>query len=186
MKNKNNDDLREIIQKSREVHKKRNNIIKELISNTDYINWISEYTEKHGGFSDQTRFHDKSNLSIEIQNNIDKLIYFFEGIREYAEENYIYPKNDNGIYYVITYNDINFEIGVNVGQGTICFCTRSTKKDNTIDFNDILKNKRSERTEFINNKLIELQNYLDSLISENIPVEALTETTQKVLQKVKR
>lgn len=186
MKKENNKEMQEMIQNMSEEQKNRNIIIQDLMSNTDYIDWIGEYTEKCGGFSDQTRFRDKTKLPLEIENNINKLIYFFEGIRRYAEENYIYPKNDNGIYYVITYNGISYEIGVNVGQGTICFCTRSTKTENAIDFNDILKNNKPERTEIINNKLIELQNYLDSLISENIPVEALTETTQKVLQKVKK
>ena len=186
MKIKNNNDLKEVIQNISEEQKKKNIIIQDLMSNTNYIEWIREYTEKCGEFSDQTRFRDKTKLSVETQDNINKLIYFFEGIRKYAEENYIYPKNDNGIYYIITHDNISYEIGVNVGQGTICFCTRSTKKDNAIDFNDILKNNKPVRTEIINNKLIELQNYLDSLINENIPVEALTETTQKVLRKVKR
>lgn len=186
MKNKTNKETQEMIQNISEEHKKRNKIIKDLISNTDYINWIEQYTEKCGGFSDQTRFRDKIKLPVKIEDNINKLIYFFEGIREYAEENYIYPKKDNGIYYIITYNGISYEIGIIVGQGTIYFCTRSTKKDNIIDFNDIVKNNKLERTDIINNKLTELQNYLDTLINENIPVEALTKTTQKVLQKAKR
>jgi len=185
MKN-NNEETRKIIIEFNKEYEKRNNLIKGLMSNTYYINWLSEYTEKYGGFSDQSRFHDKTNLPKEIESNINKLIYFLEGIVKYAEENYIYPKNDNGIYYIITYNNINYEIGFNIGQSIICFCTRSTKKDNAIDFNDILNNNKPERTEIIDNKLIELQSYLNSLINENIPLEALTETTQKVLQKVKR
>lgn len=186
MKKLNNDEVKKIIENHIEESKRRNSIINELISNTDYIDWIYEYTEKNGGFTDQTRIRNNPKIPKEEQENIDKLLYFFEGITEYANENYLYPNNDNGIYYTIIYNNISYEIGVIVGQGTVCFCTRSTKKDNAIDFNDILKKNKPERTEIINNKLIELQNYLDSLINKDIPVEALTETTQKVLQKVKK
>ena len=186
MKKLDNDEVQRIITRHIQESKKRNNIINKLTSNTDYINWIYDYTEKNGGFTDQTRIRNKNKPPKEEQENIDKLLYFFEGIAEYANRNYLYPNNDNGIYYIITYNGISYEIGIIIGQGTICFCTRSTKKDNVIDFNDILNNNKSERTESIDNKLIELQNYLNSLINENIPVEALTETTQKVLQKVKK
>ena len=185
MKKTNEEEAKKTIKTIIEEHEQKDNLIQELTSNTDYIDWIEKYTEKCGGFSDQTRFKSKP-IPQHEQNNIDKLLYFFEGISNYAEKNYIYPHNDNGIYYIIVYNNISYEIGVLIGQGIISFCTRSTKKENAINFNDIMRNKTLEKPEEIKNKLIELQDYLNTLINENIPIEALNETTQNVLKKVKK
>lgn len=55
----NEEETKKTIKTLIEENEHKENIIQELISNTDYIDWIEKYTEKCGGFSDQTRFKNK-------------------------------------------------------------------------------------------------------------------------------
>ena len=185
MKKQNYEEVKETIKNHIESDIKKRDSINAIISNTDYITWLEKFTKEYPGFTDVDWLYGRKKLDKNNYQNVDKLLYLYDAITEYASRNYIYPHDDNGIYYVIKYNNIAYEIGVMVGQGIITFCTRSTKIEKAIDFNNIINNQKTERTDLIKDKLIELQNYLNNLINDDIPVEALKETTQKVLQKRK-
>lgn len=62
---------------------------------------------------------------------------------------------------------------------------QSKNEDNCIDFELIKNNKLMPRTEIIRTKLVQLDSMVRSLIEENIPEEAIEDTTQKCLKKSK-
>ena len=73
-----------------------------------------------------------------------------------------------------------------VGQGTIFFVRRRrlTKKNSGdfIDFKLIQENKLTDRAEMIQSKLKILENMINTIADENVPIEAILETTEKKLQ----
>ena len=105
----------------------------------------------------------------------------------YSNENYIYPLECKfGNFYKIRFNNIGFEIGVLVGQGTVFFCNRveiDNEKD-FIDYNDIINNKMSENTLLIKNKLNELSDLVVSLYDSGVPLEAIIIALDDTLTKI--
>ena len=161
---------------------------KEILSDTNYLKWLEGFTIEHQSFSDNDWIYFSEKISKEDNENIKNLHLLFEGIELYAKKNYIYPtRSDLGVYYNIKLDNIGYEIGMLVGQGTLFFCNRkSLNKDLIyIDFNDILNDKKNSNVDGITQQLKELSNKILELYKNGIPLDALIETLDSSLLEIK-
>ena len=88
-----------------------------MLTNTNYINWLANFTSKYPNFTDD----------------------------DWASENNINPVEcDFGNFYKIKLGNAGFLLGYIIGQGTIYFCNRVQLEnlDDFIDFKDIINTKK--------------------------------------------
>ena len=161
---------------------------KEMFSNTNYIKWLEGFTTKYESFADDSWLYAPTELSQEENEKVDNLHLLYEGIELYAKKNYIYPtKCDFGGYYNIKLDNIGYEIGMLVGQGTVFFCKRTgiDKELEYIDFNDIMSDKKKDGVDVITQQLKDLSNKVLELHKKGIPLTALIETLDTTLIGIK-
>ena len=160
--------------------------INKILSNTDYINWIINFLADNDSFSDYCWLYNSLNLKDIDVKNLKKLSLFYDGVDKYANENFIYPTNDNnGSFYQIKYNDWCFEIGVIYGQGTTYYCQKAyVKEDKYIDFNDILNNRKQDNISEITDTLKLLSECILDAYNKGVPIEAIKNTTDKVINDI--
>lgn len=183
----NHEQMREFVEKEKKRLEVRQNKIKELISNNKYITWLDKFTNKYSTFRDDDFLYDKDNLSKEDLENVDNLNLLFNGIENYAKDNFIYPYADSDFvnYYRIMYNNFGYEIGVITGQGTLFFCEKTNYIDDSfIDFNDIILNKKQKNTDLINKRLAELSSIITYFYEQNVPLFAIKSTVTDTLWQI--
>ena len=181
-----------IIEERIKKENKRNERIIMLMSSIDYFDWLINFTKDKEGFTDNdwTYFYD--DLSDVDKEKVDELSLFYEGIRRYAEENYIYsnirPYNEYYLRdnYLVKVGDIVFEIGMMTGQGTLFYCRKAILEKNKkyIDFLDVLANKTQDNVSYIKESLNNLSNMINSLYESGIPIEAITNTINKEISRI--
>lgn len=155
----------------------------EELNKYDYIYWLEKYTEKKESFTSESHIYE---TDPEIKKNIFTLLWFYEFIKEYAKDNFIEPnKFKYGIYYSIKYNGIGYNIGeqYDCGRNQI-FCERTKILDNFIDYSDIENNIEQEGTTTKKEQLKELSNLIQNMVKENVPADAISDTTEKTLKKI--
>lgn len=161
---------------------------KEMFSNTNYIKWLEGFTTKYESFADDSWLYTPTELSQEENEKVANLHLLYEGIELYAKKNYIYPTEcDFGGYYNIKLDNIGYEIGMLVGQGTVFFCKRTgiDKDLEYIDFNDIMTDKKKDGVDVITQQLKDLSNKVLELHKKGIPLTALIETLDTTLTGIK-
>ena len=108
-----------------EITKKRE-IMEEMTSNNDYIDWLLEFTITHSNqFYDDDWNFKSDRIGDKDKKNIKKLNIFFELVSEYAEQ---HPCND-GYFCKIKYNDEVINVGVLHGLEVIHFASIAPKVD---------------------------------------------------------
>lgn len=157
----------------------------EIGSNPRYINWLERFTEKYPRFTDDDFLYNKKIKSAEDIEGIKCLNMLYNVVEQYAQKNYIYltKNSEYSGSYQIKYNDIGYEIGCMVGQGTLFYCGRVNNPDNTfIDFNDILLNKKQPYTDKFNMMLEKLTTIVAFYHEQGIPIEALQRSLNEVIK----
>lgn len=170
-----------------EAKEQRDKAIK-IVSNVEYITWLGNFTKEHASFSDDTWLYCPEKLSAKDNKRVEELHLLYNGIEIYANHNYIYPiKCDFGGFYKIKYDGIGFEIGRLIGQGTLFYCTRVEieNEQEFIDFNDIMNNKERENVHEFKSKLEYLSEIVISTHEYGVPYEAICETLELTLNKIK-
>lgn len=160
----------------------------EMFSDTNYVKWLESFTIEHPVFSDDDWLYFPEKISQEDNEKVKNLHLFYEGIELYAKKNYIYPtKCDFGGYYNIKLDNISYEIGMLVGQGTLFFCNRKPldKDLEYIDFNDIMADKKKDGVDVITEQLKDLSDKILELHKKGIPLDALIETLDTTLTEIK-
>jgi len=162
---------------------------KELVSNTEYITWLNNFTKEHLSFSDDDWLYCPEKISTKDNKFVKQLYLLYQGIKTYAIKNYIYPiKCDSGEFYKIQYDGIGYEIGRLVGQGTLLFCRRVKIENDKefIDFNYIMNNKEQDNVKDIKAKLEYLSKAVISAHECGVPIDAiwamLGDTVNKIEQ----
>lgn len=160
---------------------------KQMFSNTTYLKWLENFTIEYPSFSDNDWLYFPEKLSKEDKEKVENLYLLYEGIELYAEKNYIYPtKCDFGNYYNIKLDNIGYEIGILSGQGTLFFCKRTliNKDIKYIDFNDIINDKKSNKTDMTTYQLKDLSNKVLKLYKKGIPLDAIIDTINDTLNNI--
>lgn len=116
-------------------------IAKKLVSNTDYINWLKDFTFTHPSFCDDEWLYFPEQLEPENLDNVKLLFRFIEGIEMYAET--LNKEEDEFGYSIrIMFNNVGYKLGVQHGQGSYCYCERCEifhNESDFIDFGEIMK-----------------------------------------------
>ena len=165
-----------------------------LINNDDYINWLDDFTKVHPEIIilEIPNINYYCGISLDEFVNISFLSDFYKLISKYARKNYIFPNafDDYGNYYVIKVYNVFYEIGVIIDdeQDVNFFCRRLQENEEGryfIDFKDIKENKVRHEVLHIRKNLKKLVAVINQLIlSDNIPVEAIADTTAEAIQKI--
>ncbi len=182
--------LEHILERGNERKKMSNN----LINNDDYINWLDDFTKVHPEIIilEIPNINYYCGISLDEFVNISFLSDFYKLISKYARKNYIFPNafDDYENYYVIKVYNVFYEIGVIIDdeQDVNFFCRRLQENDEGryfIDFKDIKENKVRHEVFHIKKNLKKLVEVINQLIlSDNIPVEAIADTTAEAIQKI--
>ncbi len=165
----------------------RNEEIKIMMANQSYLEWLTQFTKDKEGFSDEDWLYFPERIKDSDKANVEKLGLFYDGIDNYAQQNYIYPLPcEFGNFYKIRLNEIDFEIGMLVGQGTVFYC-KKVKVENEqefIDFNDIMTNKKQEQVAKINTILESLSNMVFTAYKNGVPIEAISSTLEDIIDEI--
>lgn len=162
--------------------------MQQLLSNTDYLKWLESFTLEHQKFSDDDWLYCQEKLSKEDLEHVENLHLLYSGIDKYARKNYIYPTEcEFGNFYSIKLDNAFFKIGILVGQGTIFFCDRvqTENEKEFIDFNDISNSKTPDSVIETRNSLTKLSNMVISLHQNGIPLQAIVNTLNNTVDKLK-
>lgn len=161
------------------------NTIQELITSPMYIQWLNYFTQMNQQFYTSQNF-DKQNEVTEIdKNNIKKLGLFYEGIKVYADENYLYPiPCESGHFYKIRFNNVGYIIGVIHQPETYYFCIRVNIICDLqfIDFMDILNNTPQPQVNEIFCSLNLLSTLVKTMHENGVPAKAIQTTINNLLQ----
>lgn len=162
----------------------KQNKIKELVSNKNYILWLEEFTKSYPKFCDDDWLYKSDELSDRDTQMISYLGYFYECINQYAEKNYLSAYSDNipfyNCFYHIKFNAILYKIGIVSGQGTYYYCQRIDEPnfDKCIYFDDILTNKKQDTV----SKIEMLSNVVQVLCCSDISPDIIRATVEKTIQ----
>lgn len=170
-----------------EKRKKLDETRKQMFSNCKYIEWLNQFTQDRKVFSDNDWLNSPKELHEYDEENVNKLQLFYEGIDDYARKNYIYPEQCSfGNFYRVKLDDNGYEIGILSGQGTNFFCRRVSLIDDYyfIDINDIICNKEQGNVKLINNNLNNLSNTIVDTYTSGVPLEAIREVINKVIEQI--
>ena len=165
----------------------RNEEIKVMMSNTNYLEWLTQFTKDKEGFSDEDWLYFPERIKDSDKAKVEKLGLFYDGIDNYAKLNYIYPLPCAfGNFYKIRLNEIGFEIGMLIGQGTVFFCKKVEveNKQEFIDFNDIMTNKKQEQVDKVNTILESLSNMVLTAYKNGVPIEAIRYTLEEIIDEI--
>ena len=120
-----------------------------LLANTDYINWLINFTIKNNGsFADDTWLYNPEELKKNDSEKINDLQLFYEGINDYAKSINIDPLPTKfGNEYKIKFNDTGLKIGIDMGQGAYFYCQKINidNENEFINFLDINKNRNKTK-----------------------------------------
>ena len=164
--------------------------MKELVISEEYIKWLEKFTEEHPTFNDNEWLYFPEKISKEDNEMVEILSEFFSYIENFADNYYIYPSGQaREEYYSIEYNGKVYEIGVVVGQGAICFCnTEDVDEDaRIIPYSEILNPTYTKTLkQNVEHNLEELEKFLKTLNTRNIPLDAIEQKVKVVLNELKK
>lgn len=161
--------------------------IKIMMSNTNYLEWLNQFTQDKNGFYDDDWQYSPDLITESDKENVEKLGLFYEGIEKYATSNYISPSLcEFGNFYKIRLDEKGFEIGFLIGQGTVFFCKKVAveNKQEFIDINDIITGKKQEKTDKINASLETLSNMVLTAYENGVPIESIVYTLDNTIEKI--
>lgn len=167
--------------------REKNSFRESLVFSTDYIDWLENFTNRMGSFSTVTFLYNPELLSESDERNVHHLEELFEEIYEYAQENYILPKEtDYGLCYPIKYNEVGYLIGIDYGQGCQFYCKRLNEPlEESLDYEHVVSSVKLPSTIVLDTKLDPLVSIIEKLYDEDVPVNVMEEATQKVFKKLK-
>lgn len=162
---------------------------KSLTLNSNYIEWLYEFTKEHPKFSDTDWLYEKEpSMSENDYEKIYLLTDFFTAIDRYYVRNLLDVNREGyAIWYNIKYKEVYFSIGVCEGQGAFGFVTRYESLDEMlpetfIEFDDILHDKPALDFEQKQAKLQELEKLMTELKVMNTPQDRIQDVLDKTFE----
>ena len=155
--------------KYEEKQKEINDKSRDLVSNEDYISWLSKFMEDYPVFTSSDWIDVMELLGSEDRSGVMDLHLFYKGISLYAKENYIYPESSEGFeYYSIKYKDFGYRIAEFGDMRKYWACERISldEEEDFIDFYDIMANKENPQKKDNDERLKILEDLIVSIIGE--------------------
>ena len=169
------------------MQKIKNDFKDNLHLSTEYVDWLENFSKGKKIITTDDYKHDEESLKEKDNLNVYLLEALFELIDDYSEANFIEPiVTKYGQYYKIKHNGIGYEIGIDVGQGTYFYCQRQEQADDdSLEYKKLMSSVKLPSTIIVETKLEELTNYIEQLIEDDVPLNAIKNTTDNVIKKVK-
>lgn len=161
--------------------------LKEMFSDSSYIDWLLNFTLKYSKFKDTEWMYYPGNISSEDYKRVNDMDLFYYGIKKYAAENHRYPiTTGSGIFYRIKYNEVGFTIGIVGGLNVEYICSREEldPEKNYIDLSYIINNKKCDDVEFIEKQLSVFSNVIVALRASGVPIESMFKTFNSTIGSV--
>ena len=171
------------VKKMIENEKNEQIIRQNILNNSQYMDWLFEFTERYPAFSDCDWLYNQNAISKEDQSNIDELCVLFSIIHDYAYRNYL-PSFGNGYfeYYSIVDHNVGYNIGKNlIMMGPIYGCERSEINNDFICFDDIRNNYIKEETIKKDILLSNFEQTIENLYKSGIPLDRIKETVNNYI-----
>ena len=172
--------------------------IEELISDSQYIEWLDYFTKEHISIDDESWISRYRSLDDNNRNQVENLYFFYIGIRQYAKFNNI--KSSSLRSYYIRFNDFYFNIGRSHGEFAMeTYVSRhkpykpglfedndlSEKyKQQFIDFNEIINNFGQYKSDLVSKQLCILSSLAKAIHKNGVPVESIIGTVNSTLTSV--
>lgn len=156
---------------------------KKMKTTSEYIEWLERFTKTHNSFNDKS-FDYKKEILVEDLKKVKLLSTFYSIISDWAEKNYIEGEMPNywTFFYNIKYNNILYEIGLNIGQGGINWVSRIEKPNSeVINFEEIMSDNKRLKTTLVENALEEFSKYIIKLRQSGISEQAIRYECEKSL-----
>ena len=178
--------VNDFFEKLMESRKHKKEFVEKMSYSTEYIDWLESFTEKHGSFSTDSFLYGDE-LSEEEKVNVQDVQILYEEIQDYCDSNYIVPTiADFGAFYSIKHNGIGYFIGIDTGQGTSFYCTRLDEpEEDALEFKHVMSSVKLPKTIRDEYLLEELSELIECLYDKGVSVQAISETTENAIQKVK-
>ena len=146
--------------------------IQGMVSNTDYVDWLDQFTLQNPIFSENDWLYSDT-LGVEDKKNVQDLFLFFRAIDSYAKRNYIAPTVvDHRIGYTIHKDDFYFQVGYHLEEDNLFFCERLDPVKRSIDFYQVMNKNLSMRTMYIDQALSEISSEIRELMEVmEVPIE---------------
>ena len=177
-----------------------NNIIKKekmkkIVSNTDYIDWLENFSKDNDYFRlEWIRFYLNNTIrnSKENYENIMRLPVLYAAIEKYANRNYMYAKHHEwGVYYLIRYKNFIYEIGILLRMENSYYYKRIELTDENleeykgyIDFYDIINDKVQPKTGYIDERIQRIKEVINIALNDDIPADAVKKTLSDIILKL--
>lgn len=156
---------------------------KKLVSNYDYISWLEKFTLLHESFADNSWLYSPGEISKEDLSNVENLCYFFNGITDgYCQKYYINTDSHDDFEREcihIKYNNVGYQIGLVVGQGSYVYVNREEPKDDAIEFCNVVNDIKPEDFETKESLLKEFESVILAMKNANISKLLITNVIAK-------
>ena len=138
MKKKNNEE--EFAKTFFQLLKEKEEAEKQTISNYDYISWLEQFTQSYGVFSEDSWLYKKEELSDGNYAKVETLRLFFNAISNYCRKFHINIECQGELFenVHIKHNNVGYELGLVVDQGSYVYVHRETPQDDAICFDNII------------------------------------------------
>jgi len=156
---------------------------KEMISNTDYIEWLYNFTDAHPSFTSiQWDYQRPANIFDDDYEKVGLLTDFFVGIENYCDENMIAALGDvHDFAYIIKYKDKYLKIGVCIGQGAFNYVEQCEEAlSECILFESIMNNIKDHNKDKKEKELDELKQVVRRLRILDTPLDVVMKTVKGI------
>lgn len=164
-------------------------IQKRLVTSTDYVEWLFDFTKKHPNFTDSDwLYNEDPEMSENDYSQVRFLTDFFTAIYQYHTRNLLKANGEGHTeWYNIKYKDAYFAIGIRVGQGAENFVKRYESYDamapeSFIEFKDIMTNKEDAGLAEKNEALQKLQNEVSHVYGLGVPKAVVDNIIKQVFE----
>ena len=166
----------------------KDRVVQEMFADNTYMDWLEKFTTKVPSYDSEVMYY--KNLTEEDKKNLRNLDIFFKVIEHYASKNYISStklERVNGYYYLLSYHEQAYQIGLLYGTSTMFFCKKMPLEKNidTISFDEVKKNTLRARTITINKKLEELTPIIQEALQEGVPADAICNKTKTLVKEMR-
>lgn len=157
---------------------------KQLIKDTQYIEWLYNFTKRFPSFSDERWIYEEpKSISKEDSEKVSMLTTFFDAVENYFKKNLISANGkERDRWYTVKYKDVYFDIGVCIGQGAFNYVERQDKEqEKYVEFEKIVREVTDKYFQIKQEKLLRLEQLLSEIKKWEVPYEEIMIIVNKIL-----
>ncbi|HPF82560.1 MAG TPA: hypothetical protein PLV83_00090 [Bacilli bacterium] len=148
-----------------------------IATDDKYIKWLENYTLFKPCFNNQDASYYPENYDAEDLENIKNLSILFNVANNYKEKYRLDAYKD---YVSIKYNGIGYDLEMIRKPELICYCKRTEPTEDSIDYNDIINNKKNEiALEEINKKICQFIILRNELVELGVSSKQLSDIAKE-------